>query len=184
MRHLLGAPDRVNPSGEQSERAGSAPSLRYGTVLVFEFDDCAAAGRRLQQVECRPDDASLRDVTPRWTERASHRMTRHHRAWIAHLGGDVGERAHHHGDRGKALGLRFAGDVSDRHVAHGSDGNEEERLDSRCPPMFDPTWRLTSDPALCTRSDEREEVVEQTPDEAVLLRLDEVGAGKGHARIA
>ena len=97
---------------------------------LSQLDHRRATRCGVHQIEGGFDNGSLTLTIEGSTERPAHRMTSDDRTRQFHQLGYVLECAYEYGDGGDPRFLETSCDVSDRHVADRSDGDQEEYLDT------------------------------------------------------
>ena len=99
-----------------------------------------------------------------------HRVIGHERAGHSHEFGNVPEASHVHPHGGNARRLDRSLDVPDRHVAHGSNGDQQHRVDAVvAQPLRPGRSDLALDATLRRRPDERERRGRQFADHAAVV---------------
>jgi hypothetical protein len=156
---------------DTSDGVGSLRSLRGWAIGFWKFLDRCIAGRGCEEVKSGVEYLVLALSVVRCTHRPSEGVPDDQRSRELHLLGTVCERLRDDGHRWNTGILDRPCDVSDRHVAHRSDGDEEHQIDVLCPYPFQPIGELPSQPAVGCCSGVRVEGRCQRADSAVSIGL-------------
>ena len=144
---------RVPRTKYTSGGMGCTWPLRSGAVRLRElFDRSVPCGRPEEGEGCVEDFVLAFDVVG-CAHRASEGVSDGQYPGEFHLFGAVSKSLGHDRHRWDAGFLDRPCDVSDRHVAHRSDGDEEHQIDILCPYPFQPPWEFAAQPAVgcCSR---------------------------------
>jgi hypothetical protein len=140
-------------------------------IGLWELFDRCIGGSGLEEAKSGVEHLVLAlDVMGR-THRPAHQVRHDQRPRALHLPCPVGERLRDDRNRRDPGFLDRPRYVSDRHVAHGSDGDEEHHIDIVGVDTFHPAGEFPAELAVGCRSWERVERRSKRPDPAILVRL-------------
>jgi hypothetical protein len=146
-------------------------SLRAGTVCPWKFLDRCIAGRGCEEAKSCVEYLGLALGIVRCTHRPSEWVPDDQCPRELHFPCPVSERLRDDGHRWDTGILDRPCDVSDRHVAHRSDGDEERQIDLLCPYPLQPIGELPAQPAVGCCSRVRVEGRCQRADSAISIGL-------------
>jgi len=137
------------------DRRTGCGSAESGAIREIEVDDRPRSPGLVDEAQRRLDNGTLGLAISRCPERAPHGERSDHGARDRHLTGVVAERSDARHDGCNAPLFEDSGYVSDRHVAHGSDGNQKGGVGPGFEEEIGPCrTRLFDDPALSRGPDE------------------------------